>query len=423
MVELDSIEQLDLARYVRPGDTVVVGQACATPAALCRRLVQQRESFTRSRIFLGTDITGLFRPEHADHLDFLGFGAMPGSRALAAAGLLDVLPVHYSALEPLVDTGHLACDVVLLQVGPAGPDGRYSPGPACDYVMAAVRRARTVIAQVNRTSPATCCDRAYTAGDFDCIVHVDEPCAQMAPAPPSEVDARIAQHVVEHVPDGATLQVGIGGISEAVLAGLRHHRRLGIHSGMLGDGIVDLVDCGAITNECKAVDAGASVAGVLIGSRRILDFADRNDGVLLRPASRTHDLATLARLPNFVSVNSALEVDLTGQVNAEELDGLLVGAVGGQGDFVRGAAAAQGGRSIIALRSTGRAATVSRVVARLRGPVTTPRSDVDLVVTEWGAADLRGKSMRQRSGALVQIAHPMHREALGRAASGMGLLH
>jgi acetyl-CoA hydrolase len=233
------------------------------------------------------------------------------------------------------------------------------------------------------------------------------------------VEAAIAQHVASLVPDGATLELGIGSLPERVLQALRGHRDLGIHSAVIGDGVVELMEAGVVTNARKPFDAGVTVAGMLMGTRRLYDFAHRNPRVRLAPSSHTHATAVMAALPNFFAINGAVEVDLSGQVNAESSNGRYIGAVGGQVDFVRGANASPGGRALMVLPSTAKGGRISRIVPRLGdGVVTTARSDVDAVVTEFGVATLRGKSLRERSKALIDVAHPDHRESLERAAAG-----
>src|SRR5690606_24914112 len=236
----------------------------------------------------------------------------------------------------------------------------------------------------------------------------------------TDLDRAISKFAQAYIPDRATLQVGIGSVPEAVMSDLRGRRDLGIHSGMLGDSVVDLVEAGAISNAYKEVDPGITITGALIGTRRLYDFCHRNTTVRMHPLSYTHNFSVLSKLSRFISLNSAVEVDLSGQVNAESAGGQYVGAVGGQVDYVRAASASPGGRSIIALPSTAQNGAVSRIVAQLSGPVTTARSDVDVIITEYGAADLRGKTLSQRARALIEIAHPAHRETLDRAAHVAG---
>jgi acyl-CoA hydrolase len=235
-----------------------------------------------------------------------------------------------------------------------------------------------------------------------------------------ELEQRIARQVAALIPDRATLQMGLGAMPEALCGHLSHHRDLGIHSGMLGDGYVDLMEQGVVTNAYKEVNVGVSVTGVLIGSRKLYQHVHRQSTLCLHDADITHGAASLSRFKRFHSVNSALEVDLTGQVNAEAIGRDFLGTIGGQVDYVRAAALSPGGRSIIALPSTARQS--SRIVARLSGPVTTARSDVDVIVTEHGCAHLRGLSGHARARALIEIAAPEHREALSLQAREDGLL-
>lgn len=415
MKRMDDIESLDFAALLRTGDTVLWGQVCAEPALLTKRLMEQRHRIGQFQVFVGFRTANTLQPEHADNVHMLALNAGGTNRALAKAGVLDMVPVHVSQVEAAIRTGLLPCDVVLVQVSPPDALGRYSLGLTGDYMRAAVERARVVIAEVNVQVPWVPCDTPLTEADIDFAVYVDQPLPQVPAATVSSLDAQIANWAAPYIDDGATIQFGIGGVPDALMLQLRDRKRLGVHSGMLSDGFVDLVECGAITNEHKPFDRGVSVTGTLMGTQRLYQLCHQNPAVRLAPLSYTHDPVRLAQLPNLVSINSALEIDLTGQVNAEALGSHTLGGVGGQVDFVRGAALSPGGRSIIALGSiTPKGA--SRIVAQLSGPVTTARSDVDLVITEHGVAELRGRSLRQRIRAMIAIADPSQREALERAA-------
>jgi acetyl-CoA hydrolase len=230
---------------------------------------------------------------------------------------------------------------------------------------------------------------------------------------PSVEDEAIAAHVAALVPDGATMQFGVGGTPDAVLAALGDKHDLGVHSGLISDAVLDLVEAGVVTNARKPIDAGLTVTGVIVGSERLYRWADRNPHLLMRPASYTHNPQVLSSFDRFFAINAAIEVDLGGQINAEMVNGTYVGAVGGHGAFARAGAAAPQGRSIIALASTAAGGAISRIVGRLGDAVTTtPRADADLVVTEHGVADLRGATLRQRAERLIAVADPAHREAL-----------
>lgn len=404
------LDQLDFARIVRPGDTVVWAQACGEALSLTERLMAQRHAIGRFRVFLGTSFSSTLQAEQADVVEFVGLGGTGSARRLAKAGVLDIAPLHMTTVDAFMRSGRLRVDIVLIQVSRSARAGEYSLGLASDYVRGAVERARVVVAEVSDRVPSTICAEPLHAANIDILVETSRAPVELAPAAFGDTERRIAEHVNAQVPDRATLQVGLGAIPEAVLTGLGGRRELGIHSAVVGDRVADLIESGIVTNEHKEVDAGVTTACLLIGTRRLYDFADRNAAILMAPVTRTHGYATLSRLHHFVALNSAVEVDLSGQVNAEAVRGEYVGLVGGQVDYVRAAAACEGGVAIVALPAT--AGEASRIVARLSGPVTTARSDVGLIVTEYGAADLRGATLRERARRLIDIAHPKHRAAL-----------
>lgn len=411
-------EELELARYIRRGDTLVWAQGTGEPLTLSEALVAQRHAIGPITLFLGPAFSETLRPEYADYLTFLGMSAIGTQRRLVDAGVLRLIPCQLSDVETLFDSGILKSDVVFLHLSPpAEAGGEYSMGIVNDYLKIAMRRARTVIAEVNDRVPWTYSDQPLDMSRVDYIVRTSRPPLEHSTRQPSEVDNRIARQVAALVPEGAVIQMGIGAMPSAILNALHGHRRLGLHSGMLSDSAVDLIESGAVTNETKPFDHGVSVTGTLLGTRRLYDFAHRNPALRLVPLSVTHNVELLARIDGFISLNSAVEVDLSGQVNAEVAGGVYIGAVGGQVDYVRAARRSRGGKSIIALPATARGGKLSRIVATLSEPVvTTARSDVDIVVTEYGAAHLRGRSMEERARRLIAIAHPDFREALERHA-------
>jgi acyl-CoA hydrolase len=312
--------------------------------------------------------------------------------------------------------GYIGCDVAFVHVSPPGPDGRHSYGVINDFVQAAVAKARVVVAEVNERMPYTYCDRTLGPQDIDFYVETSRPLVEVPAAPIGELERAIARHVAGYVEDGSVLQVGIGAVPDALLPLLDDRRDLGVHSGMIGDGLVDLVQKGVVTNARKPVDTGISVSGAFIGTQRLYDFVHRNSAVSARASSYTHADAVLTAMPKLVTLNSAVEVDLGGQVNAEQLGDDYVGGIGGQVDYVRGGHRSPGGHSIIALPATAKGGSLSRIRAALSGPVTTARSDVDVVVTEFGAAELRGCALPERARRLIAIAHPAHRQSLEREA-------
>lgn len=413
---------IDLSRYLRSGDTIWWNQGTAEPLTLTQALVEQRATLGQCSVFLGITNSSTLQPEHTDHLSFLSYGALGQNQRLLLAGKLDVIPCNYSQLPALITGGAIACDVVLLHLSAPGPNGKPSLGIANDYLLSAARRARVVIAEINDQMPWTYGSEALDDIRIDAVVRSSRPLLEVPPSRVGDIESRIAEHVAPFINDGATLEAGTGAIPDAILASLMNRRNLGIHSGMIGDSTVDLIESGAVTNARKAIDIGLTTAGVLLGTQRLYRFADRNPSLNLQPASYTHGLSTLVKLDGFTAINSAIQVDLTGQVNAEMLKGKYRGAIGGQGDFVRGALAAKNGRSIIALPSTASNGTISRIAVALnQGVVTTPRSDADVVVTEWGAAQLRAQTLKERMRRMIAIAHPDHREQLERESFGTAM--
>ncbi len=408
------LQTLDLAGIVRAGDTVLWGQSVAEPLPLTQALMAQRRAIGRFNVFLGATLAETARPEHADCISFSAYCGTGANRALAKAGKLDILPVHYSQLPALIESGRLKIDVLMLQLAPADAAGNYSLSMAHEYLIPALDAARVVIAEVNAQAPWTCGERPVRDDDLDYIVRTSRPPLELHAPAPGETELAVARQVASLIGDGSTLQFGLGALPEAILAALADRRDLGIHSGAIGDKTAELMETGVITNARKNVDRGITVAGVMFGGRRIQQFCHRNAAVQFRSTAYTHNPDVLAGLEHFVALNSAVEVDLSGQINAETAGGVYVGAVGGAMDFLRGAQRSKGGLPIVALPST--AGKTSRIVARLGGPVSTPRSDAGIFVTEHGVADLRGAPLSERVRKMIAIAHPDFREQLERAA-------
>ena len=393
---------------------MTIGQAMAEPLTLTRAIVAEADRLPQIRLFLGATYSGTFRPDISPRISFESYGAIGDVAALARAGRVSMLPMHYSALSRAYAQGTLRADCVLLQVAPALEGRGYNLGLGRDYAVLAACHARHVILEVNPSVPR--CHGGDLGDDFPVTTVVD---AETAPleqqmAPPSETEERIAAKVASLIPDRAVLQLGVGSLPHAVMRALRDHTDLGLHSGVITDSVLDLVEAGVMTNEAKEFDAGICVAGVLIGSRRLFDFADGNPNFRLAGADETHALDKLGSLSRFCAINSAVEVDLTGQVNSECAGRRYVGAIGGQVDFVRGANLSLGGRAIIALPATARNGTTSRIVPQVT-TVTCPRSDVDAIVTEYGVAELRGANLDERAARMISIAAPQFREDLERA--------
>jgi acyl-CoA hydrolase len=342
-------------------------------------------------------------------------GAIGALRAMTRANALQVIPCHVGQVAPLIEQGAMPCDVAMVQVSPADADGNHSSGLISDYVQAAVAKARVVIAEVNDQVPFTF-GETIPAAKIDVAVPVSRAPVEVPPAKIGETDEAIARHCAEFIGDGAVIQTGVGAVPDAILRLLTDRKDLGVHSGMLGDGLVDLVEAGVVTNARKEIDRGVSINGALIGTRRLYDWAHNNPAMRMTATSYTHDAGVLGQLSRLVTINSAIEVDLTGQVNAEMVGPMYLGGTGGQVDFVRAGVRSPGGHSIIALPATAKGGALTKIVTGLQGPVTTARTEADVIVTEYGAAQLRGQTLAERARRMVAIAHPDFREDLDRAA-------
>ncbi|HEV2336766.1 MAG TPA: acetyl-CoA hydrolase/transferase C-terminal domain-containing protein [Stellaceae bacterium] len=409
-------EALDFAQLIHDGDTVFWAQATAEPVFLTRLLDAQAPRCPPFRLFFALTFAGDFAADHPN-VTVSALGGGGAGRRFFAHDAGGVIPANISGLSRLISEGHPRVDVVLLQV--SGPDraGNYNAGLGIECLREAIAGARLVIAQLNPALPWTSGDTLIDGGLINILVPATHPPLELPARSIGPVERAIAAHVATLIPDRATLELGIGLIPEAVTAALGQKHGLGIHSGAIGDGVADLMQSGVVTNRHKEIDVGLTVTLMLMGTRRLYSFADRNPRIEIRPPRYTHDALVLGQFRRFVAINSALEIDLTGQVNAETLAGHSVGLTGGQMDFVRAATRAPEGRSIIALPSTSRDRAHSRIVARLAdGVVTTPRADADCVVTEHGIAELKGRTLAERAGALIAVADPAFRPGLERAS-------
>jgi acetyl-CoA hydrolase len=348
-----------------------------------------------------------------DSFDYLCLNGAAQTRKLTAASSSRVIPAHLSTIPQLILDRRIPVDVALIRVRPTNDPDVFCLGVVVDFVHEMAAAARVVIAEIDQRMPLTGEDALIARDQIDIFTLADGPEPLIHDPAPSAQDRAIAERVAALVPDGATVQLGVGGLPVAVCLALGGHKGLGLHSGVLPDAAVQLMRSGAVDNLNKGIDTGVSVTGGLFGGRILLDFAHDNPSLVMRRVAYTHTAKTLARIKNLYSINSAVEIDLTGQVNAEVAGRRYIGAVGGQVDFVRGARLSVGGRSIIALGSVTPDEKHSKIITRLGSrPVTTARSDVDLVVTEYGVADLWGLDLHARAQALIAIAHPAFRNQL-----------
>jgi acyl-CoA hydrolase len=395
---------------VRSGARVWIQSGCGTPSTLVNALVARssevRDVEVVHMMTLGTaDYT---KPEFEGHFRHRGLFLGANVREAVAAGRADYTPIFLSEIEGLFVSGALPLDVVLMQVSPPDEHGFVSLGTTVDCTLTATRYAKTVIAEVNERMPRTHGDTSIHVSHISSIVETSRPLLQVWTELFTDLHLRVARNVASLIPDGATLQTGIGGIPDAVLACLGDKRDLGIHTEMCSDGVIELMESGVINGDRKSLHRGKAVLAFVLGSKRLFDFIHENQGFEFRPICYTNDPFVVAQNDSMVAINSALQVDLTGQVCADSLGTKPYSGFGGQLDFIRGAARSKGGVPIIALPSTALHGSVSRIVPVLNpgAGVVTSRADVHYVVTEHGIAYLHGKTLRERAVALIAIADP-----------------
>jgi acyl-CoA hydrolase/GNAT superfamily N-acetyltransferase len=393
---------------VQSGDHVFVGTACATPRVLIRALEDWDfkggpvTRFKHKVFFVGTD-----------------------TRDLIKEGKVDYIPVSISQVHRLIDTGRIPIDVAFIQVSPPDEEGQCSLGVSVDLIPAAIRRADKVIAEINPAMPRTLGDTRIAVEEIDSLVEVDTPVIEYLHPPADDVAKQIARYVARIIDDGATLQIGLGRVPNEMLKYLTNRRDLGIHSDVITEPLVDLIETGVVTGVRKSVHPNKVVASYCMGTRRLYDLVDNNPAFSFHPIDYTCDPQVIASNDKMVSVTQAFAIDLTGQVCADQFEGEFYSGVSSQPDFIRGAASSAGGKPIICLASTTDDSQQSRIRCLLREGegVTIARSDVHYVVTEYGIAYLFGKSVGERSLALIEIAHPDFREGLVEEAKRLGYLH
>jgi acyl-CoA hydrolase len=407
----------EAVRAISPGARLFVHGAAATPTPLLEALVRREDLDSVTLYHLHTAGPAPFvDPEHRERFRSVSlFAGAPVRRAIAD-GVADFMPIFLSDIPALFLSGRIPLDVALLQLSPPDAHGYCSLGTSVDAALAAALSARLIIAEINEQMPRTLGNTLVPFSKVHAFARTNRPLHAHPPTPPSPVEEVIGGHVAELIEDGSTLQMGIGAIPDAALRRLRGKRDLGIHTEMFSDGIIDLVAAGAITNRHKHVHAGRIVTSFVVGSERLYRFVDDNPFVEFHPCDRTNDTSLIRKNPKVVAINSALEIDLSGQVVADSIGFQIYSGIGGQMDFIRGAALSPGGKPIIALPSTAAGGSASRIVAAVRpgAGVVTTRGHVHWVVTEFGAVNLFGLTLRQRAEKLIAIAHPDVRADLRR---------
>jgi acyl-CoA hydrolase len=412
----------EVLAHVKSGDRVFVHGAAATPTALVEAL-DHRADLDGLR-FYHLHLTGpccIANPEHRGRYRSVSLFTGPNLRKAVAEGRADFMPIFLSDIPGLFKSRKVPLDVAMVQLSPPDEHGHCTLGPSVDAARAAVDTASVVLAEINRQMPRTHGRTVVPLSRVTAFTVTDRPLHEAPPGEQTEVEAAIGERIANLVEDGATLQMGIGAIPDAVLARLGNKVDLGVHTEMFSDGLLPLLRNGVVTNRLKKVHPGRTVTSFASGTRALFDFIDDNALVEFHPCDRTNDTALIRKNPRVTAINSAIEVDLTGQVCADSMGHTIFSGIGGQMDFIRGAAISEGGKAILALPSTAAGGKVSRITHELKpgAGVVTTRGHVHWLVTEYGAVDLHGLTLRERAEALISIAHPDFRAELRRQANAI----
>ncbi len=416
---MKNVSAEEVVSVIRSGDRVFIHSVAAAPQQLIQAMMQRAGELRHVEIVsIHTEGDAPYAdPQYRDSFHTNAMFVGGNIRKAVQTGEADYIPVFLSEVPALFRRNILPIDVALIHVSPPDKHGFCSLGVSVDVSLAAVQTARKVLAQINPNMPRTHGDGLIHMSKIDLAVEVDEPLLEMHRPQLSEVEYAIGRNCAELVDDGATLQMGIGAIPDAVLLALKDHHDLGIHTEMFSDSLIDLIEAGVVTGKYKVKHPGKIVSSFVMGTKKLYDFIDDNPQVVLLDVAYVNDTAVIRRNPRVTAINSAIEVDLTGQVCADSIGTRQYSGVGGQMDFIRGASLSRAGKPIIALPSVTRHGE-SRIVPLLKegAGVVTTRAHVHYIVTEWGVANLYGKNLRQRARAMIEIAHPDHRETLEKAA-------
>lgn len=406
----------EAAQKIVSGQRVFVTGNCSTPQRFIQALRDYAHELHAVELvqLLDLGVGDYITPDMSDHIRINSLFVSGKVRKAVNDGMADFTPVFLHEIPLLFRSGRLVLDVAVIHVSPPDEHGYCSYGVEVGVTKTAAESAGMVIAEVNPHMPRALGDSFIHVSQVDYFIEADYPLLEVHPEPPSPIQDRIANHIAELIPDTATLQTGIGGIPDAVLRRLTNHKNLGVHTELFSDGVMEMIEAGVITNAAKNLHTGKVIAGFVLGTKALYDYIDDNPIFEFHPTEYVNDPFIIAQNDRMVSINSALEVDLTGQVCADSIGTKFYSGVGGQVDFVRGASRSKGGKSFIALPSTAKNDTISRIVPMLKpgAGVTTSRNDVRFVATEYGVADLYGRSIAERAVALINIAHPNFRDEL-----------
>lgn len=420
--EARACSPVDAIARVQSGMRVFIHGAAATPLPLLDALCDRADLEDVALYHLHTEGASRFAdPAQAGRLRSVSLFTGPGLRPAVAEGRADFVPIFLSQIPALFRTRRIPLDVAIVQLSPPDRHGLCTLGTSVDAARAAVDAAPIVIAEINERMPRTHGNSVVPLERVAAFVHTDRPLPAHDADAPGEVEHRIAEQVAAMIAHGSTLQLGIGAIPDAVLSRLGDKHDLGVHTEMFSDGLVPLIEAGVVTNRFKSVHPGRTVTSFVSGTAKLYEFVDDNALVELHGCDRTNDIVLIRKNPRVVAINSAIEIDLTGQVCADSIGHRIISGIGGQLDFMHAAAGSDDGLPIIALPSMAQRGASSRIVPALRegAGVVTTRGHVHWVVTEWGAVDLHGMTLRQRAEALISIAHPDARGELRRAAAAI----
>lgn len=413
---LKRVSAAEAVQVIESNSRIYLGGGTGIPLELEKALVARASELRNVEVdHVATFAGGSYLdPAYADSFRHRAFFIGPNARQAVNEGRADYVPIFLSMVPGLYRDGVLPLDAALIQVSPPDAHGFCSLGVEVGVTKTAAEEAKLVIAEINPHMPRVLGDSFIHVSHIDLAVEVDYPLPEALAPEITPEQKKIGQYIGEMIEDEATLQLGIGAIPNAVLEFLGDKKHLGIHTELFADGVIRLVEEGIITNERKTLHPGKIIAGFLFGSKALYDFVDDNAMIELRPTEYVNDPFIIAQNHKMTAINSAIEVDLMGQVCADSIGETFYSGIGGQIDFIRGAARAPGGKAIVALPSTAKSGDLSRIVPRLKpsAGVVTTRGDVDYIVTEYGVASLRGKSIRERAAALIQIAHPQFRDEL-----------
>jgi acyl-CoA hydrolase len=420
------VSPADAVRQVRNGDSIIVPTGVGEPPSLLTALSDQRRDFQGVRVLqiLAMRKYGYIDPETAQHVRHVALFFGGATRAGGQAGWIDFIPNYFSEIPAQIARGQIAADVVFSMASPMDAHGYFSLSLGADYTMAAVAKARAVVLEVNPNVPFACGNCHVHISQVAALVESSDPVLEVGLPKIGPVQQAIGKYVADLIDDGSTLQIGYGGIPDAVVMQLTDKHDLGIHTEMIGDGILTLVECGAVTNRRKNYQTGKLIATFALGSNKLYRFMDRNPALEIHPVDFTNDPALAGQNDNMVAINATLQIDLLGQCGSESLGHAPYSGTGGQSDFVRAANRSRGGKAFIVLPSTAKADAISRIVPSLSPGthVSTSKNDINYVVTEYGVAQLRGKSARQRALEMIGIAHPDFRSGLKEQATLLKLL-